>query len=97
MAARQEYVDYVAEQLQDAGRIRTKRMFGEYGLYCDDVFFAVICDDQLFVKATPQGEKAFPEEVDKRQTWIWWIWELQSCTLPLKPAGGLHSGRTEDL
>ncbi len=61
MASRQEFVDYVAEQLQDAGRIRTKRMFGEYGPYCDDVFFAVICDDQLFVKATPQGEKAFPE------------------------------------
>ena len=36
-------------------------MFGEYGLYCDNVFFAVICDDQLFVKATPQGEAAFPD------------------------------------
>ena len=28
--------------------------------YCDDVFFAVVCDDQLFVKVTPQGEAAFP-------------------------------------
>ena len=36
-------------------------MFGEYGLYCDDVFFAVICDDQFFVKVTPQGEAAFPD------------------------------------
>ena len=35
-------------------------MFGEYGLYSDDVFFAVIYGDQLFVKITPQGEAAFP-------------------------------------
>ena len=27
----------------------------------DDVFFAVICDDQLFVKVTPEGEAAFPD------------------------------------
>ena len=43
-----------------AGAIRSRKMFGEYGLYCDDVFFAVICDDQFFVKVTPQGETAFP-------------------------------------
>ena len=40
---------------------RSRKMFGEYGLYCDDVFFAVICDDQLFVKVTPEGEAAFPD------------------------------------
>ena len=53
-------MDYVAEQLREAGSIRSRKMFGEYGLYCDDVFFAVICDDQLFVKVTPEGEAAFP-------------------------------------
>ena len=26
-----------------------------------DTFFAVICDDQLFIKITPQGEAAFPD------------------------------------
>lgn len=60
MASKQDFVDYVAEQLRHAGHIRTKKMFGEYGLYCDEVFFAVICDDQLFIKITPQGEAAFP-------------------------------------
>lgn len=60
MASHQDFVDYVAEQLACAGVIRCRKMFGEYGLYCDDVFFAVICDDQLFVKITPAGEKAFP-------------------------------------
>lgn len=61
MASHAEFVEYVAEQMQQAGSIRSKKMFGEYGLYCDGMFFAVICDDQLFVKITPQGEAAFPD------------------------------------
>ena len=61
MASHQDFVDYVAEQLACAGVIRSRKMFGEYGLYCDDVFFAVICDDQFFIKVTPQGEVAFPD------------------------------------
>lgn len=60
MASHQDFVDYVTEQLRGAGAIRSRKMFGEYGLYCDKVFFAVICDDQLFIKVTPAGEAAFP-------------------------------------
>lgn len=60
MASHQDFVDYVTEQLRGAGAIRSRKMFGEYGLYCDDVFFAVICDDQLFIKVAPAGEAAFP-------------------------------------
>ena len=61
MASHPDFVNYVYEQLREAGAIRSRKMFGEYGLYCDDLFFAVICDDQLFVKITPQGEAAFPD------------------------------------
>lgn len=61
MASRADFVEYVAEQMQQAGSIRSKKMFGEYGLFCDGVFFAVICDDQLFVKITPQSEADFPD------------------------------------
>ena len=60
MASHQNFVDYVAEQLWEAGVIRSRKMIGEYGLYCDDMFFAVICDDQFFVKVTAAGEAAFP-------------------------------------
>ena len=59
MASNPDFVEYVAEQLRDAGTIRSRKMFGEYGLYCNGVFFAVICEDQLFIKITPQGEAAF--------------------------------------
>ena len=47
MASHGDFVNFVAEQLGEAGSIRSRKMFGEYGLYCDDVFFAVICGDQL--------------------------------------------------
>ena len=61
MASHPDFVDFVADQLREAGTIRSRRMFGEYGLYCDGVFFAVICDDQFFVKITPKGLNAFPD------------------------------------
>ena len=55
MASRLEYVQYVAEQLSGAGEITYKKMFGEYGLYCDGKIFANVSDDQLFVKITEVG------------------------------------------
>ena len=42
MASHSDYVEYVVEQLRGAGSIRARKMFGEYGLYCDGTFFAVI-------------------------------------------------------
>ena len=61
MASHPDYVEYVVEQLRGAGSVRARKMFGEYGLFCDGTFFGVICDDQLFIKITPQGEIAFPD------------------------------------
>ncbi len=61
MASHGNFVAFIGEQLREAGTILSKRMFGEYGLYCDGIFFAVICDDQLFVKPTLQAEAAFPD------------------------------------
>ena len=56
MASKIEFVEYVADQLRDAGTITYKKMFGEYGLYCDGKIFAVVCKDQLFVKITEMSK-----------------------------------------
>jgi TfoX/Sxy family transcriptional regulator of competence genes len=32
-------------------------MFGEFGLYVDDKVVAFVCDDQLYLKPTPEGER----------------------------------------
>ena len=62
MASEQHFVDYVVEQLAPAGDILAKKMFGEYGLYCDGIFFAAVCDNKLFIKPTAAG-RAFIGEV----------------------------------
>jgi TfoX/Sxy family transcriptional regulator of competence genes len=41
-----------------AGTVTAKKMFGEYGIYCDSKVVALVCDDKLFVKPTAAG-KAF--------------------------------------
>ena len=55
MASGLEFVQYAADQLRDVGEITYRKMFGEYGLYCDGKIFALVCDDQLFVKITEAG------------------------------------------
>lgn len=61
MATSAQFAAFVAEQLGLAGTIHCRKMFGEYGLYCDGKFFAVICDDQLYLKLTDAGQRLMPE------------------------------------
>nr|WP_282568007.1 TfoX/Sxy family protein [Devosia oryzisoli] len=43
------------EQASAAGTMSARKMFGEYGLYCDGKVIAFVCDDQLFIKPTAAG------------------------------------------
>lgn len=61
MASSKEFVEYIADQLSGAGEITYRKMFGEYGMYCSGKIFALICDDQLFVKITEAGRNVWPE------------------------------------
>jgi DNA transformation protein len=45
-----EFVEYVLRQLQVLGPVSARRMFGAYGLYCDERIFAVIDNDALYLK-----------------------------------------------
>lgn len=58
MASQQSTVDFILEQIAAAGSVSAKKMFGEYGIYCDGKMVALVCDDQLFIKPTLAG-KAF--------------------------------------
>jgi DNA transformation protein len=55
MASDQKNVDFICEQMNQAGDIRSRKMFGEYAIYCDDKVIALVCDDQLFLKVTEPG------------------------------------------
>lgn len=61
MASSLDYVTYVCDQLNGAGEITYKRMFGEYGIYLNGKMFGCICDDQFFVKKTEAGSSFFPD------------------------------------
>ncbi|MDR1905852.1 MAG: TfoX/Sxy family protein [Clostridiales bacterium] len=68
MASNLSTVEYISEQIESAGVVRYKKMFGEYMIYCDEKPVFLLCDDMLFVKILPQteallgvdGEKAPP-------------------------------------
>ena len=62
MASRQSTVDFILEQIADSGVVLAKKMFGEYGIYCDGKIVALVCDDKLFVKPTAAG-RAFGDEL----------------------------------
>ena len=44
------YLAYVLDQLSSIGATRSRRMFGGIGLYCDDLFFALLANDVLYFK-----------------------------------------------
>ena len=64
MATDQEFVDFLADQMEGAGDISFKKMFGEYALYCDGKVVALVCDNQLFVKPTPGGRAHIGDPVE---------------------------------
>lgn len=57
MGTSESTIIYIEEQLSSLSGIRTRKMFGEYALYYMDVVVALVCDDQVFIKPTQEGEK----------------------------------------
>lgn len=55
MATDKSFAEFIADQVEHAGVITCKKMFGEYGLYCDGKIVAFICDNKLFIKPTDAG------------------------------------------
>lgn len=61
MATRAGIADFIVAQLAGAGEVSARKMFGEYGVYCDGKMIALICDDQLFLKPTEAGRACYPD------------------------------------
>ncbi|OGA42268.1 MAG: hypothetical protein A3G24_17585 [Betaproteobacteria bacterium RIFCSPLOWO2_12_FULL_62_13] len=59
MASSPEFVEHVLELLAPLGRVAARRMFGGHGLYCDGVFFGIIADDMLYLKADGENRAEF--------------------------------------
>jgi DNA transformation protein len=46
-----DYLAYVLDQLTQLGGVSSRRMFGGVGLYSDELFFGLIADDTLYLRA----------------------------------------------
>ncbi len=57
MGSKQTTVDFILEQVAEAGAVSAKKMFGEFGIFYDGKMIALVCDDQLFVKVTSPAQK----------------------------------------
>ena len=55
MASDLSFVEFIVDQIDDAGLITYIKMFGEFGLYSDGKIMALVCDNQLFIKPTEAG------------------------------------------
>lgn len=64
MASDLSFVEFVIDQIEDAGEITFRKMFGEYVLYCDAKVVALICDNQFFVKPTEGGRSFIGDVVE---------------------------------
>ncbi|MBR1793420.1 MAG: TfoX/Sxy family protein [Bacteroidales bacterium] len=62
MASNADFVQYIADQCSKAGEIVTKKMFGDYAIYCNGKIFGLICDNRFYIKPTEAGRKLLREE-----------------------------------
>ena len=54
-----ELVEHACELFAPLGTIRVKAMFGGYGFYCDELFFAIVAYETLYLKADADSAEAF--------------------------------------
>jgi DNA transformation protein len=55
------FIDYVMELLGPFGTVRTRRMFGGYGVYLDGLMFAIVSEDTLYLKADEMNRVEFEQ------------------------------------
>ena len=53
MASSTDFVNYICEQLEGLGAVRSRKMFGEYMVYLNDKPVVIICGDRPMVKMLP--------------------------------------------
>ena len=64
MASDPDFVEFVVDQIEDAGDITYRKMFGEYAVYCGGKVVLLVCDNQVFVKPTQAGREFIGDVVE---------------------------------
>jgi DNA transformation protein len=53
------FKEFILDQLSGLNAVRCKKMFGGYGIYYQELFFAIISDDRLYFKTDSIFAKEF--------------------------------------
>lgn len=56
-----DFVTYVVDLMQCIGPVEAKAMFGGHGLFLDGLMFALIADNDLYLKADEETQQLFTE------------------------------------
>lgn len=64
MSSKQSIADLAIEQIQNAGTVSARKMFGEYGVFCNGKMVGLICDNQFFVRYTITGKAYIGEAIE---------------------------------
>ena len=75
MPVSSDYLHYVLEQLAGLASVSARRMFGAVGLYCDELFFALVDNDVVYLRVnddnradyTARGMSQFRPYADRPQ------------------------------
>ena len=59
MPVTDSFIAFIVEQLEGAGAITTKRMFGGVGIYAGDLFFALLSREVLYLKVDDSNRADF--------------------------------------
>ena len=62
MSVSKDYLAWLEELFAPLGRIRIKRMFGGAGIYCEELLFAIVIYDALYLKVDDASQAAFEAE-----------------------------------
>lgn len=70
MANSSDYIAYLQDSLSNWARVSARRMFGGHGLFRDGMMFAIVVDDQLYLKADTETAAAFCEQGSERFSYL---------------------------
>ncbi|MEL6360791.1 MAG: TfoX/Sxy family protein [Pseudomonadota bacterium] len=61
MAVSKAAIDQAMDLFAPLGEIRVRKMFGGAGVYCDELFFAILDDEAIYLKADDKTRATFED------------------------------------
>lgn len=61
MAVSEEFLNYVMDQFRALGPVTTRKMFGGAGVYFNGKFFALLDNDELYLKVNDSNRPRFEQ------------------------------------